>query len=244
MPAPVSFTAHEPSVDTTGQRNSAGVKPKTSATYWEDENTFCVQVEVNGYSVARREGLLWSLPPLTWRTQFADALIHPADNNMVNGTKLLNVAKMTRGRRDGILKGEKDRKVIKIGPMHLKGVWIPFERALEISNKEHITEKLFPLFVHEISSYRQNSPHPKRLAGAARRSHQAEQSAHLRTPQSAGASRDAHHSSSSLSSETPQNQMPQTPQSNVRTGNERVHTFLTPPASAGATGAGLSLIHI
>lgn len=46
-----------------------------------------------------------------------------ADNHMINGTKLLNVAGMTRGRRDGILKSEKQRHVVKIGPMHLKGVW-------------------------------------------------------------------------------------------------------------------------
>ena len=46
-----------------------------------------------------------------------------ADNHMINGTKLLNVAGMTRGRRDGILKSEKMRHVVKIGPMHLKGVW-------------------------------------------------------------------------------------------------------------------------
>lgn len=43
---------------------------------------------------------------------------------MINGTKLLNVAGMTRGRRDGILKSEKTRHVVKIGPMHLKGVWL------------------------------------------------------------------------------------------------------------------------
>jgi hypothetical protein len=47
----------------------------------------------------------------------------PLDNHMINGTKLLNVAGMTRGRRDGILKSEKVRHVVKIGPMHLKGVW-------------------------------------------------------------------------------------------------------------------------
>lgn len=48
------------------------------------------------------------------------------DNHMINGTKLLNVAGMTRGRRDGILKSEKIRHVVKIGPMHLKGVWYVF----------------------------------------------------------------------------------------------------------------------
>ena len=50
-------------------------------------------------------------------------LMRLTDNHMINGTKLLNVAGMTRGRRDGILKSEKTRHVVKIGPMHLKGVW-------------------------------------------------------------------------------------------------------------------------
>ena len=45
------------------------------------------------------------------------------DNDMINATKLLNVAGMTRGRRDGILKNEKTRHTVKIGPMHLHGVW-------------------------------------------------------------------------------------------------------------------------
>jgi enhanced filamentous growth protein 1 len=53
---------------------------------------------------------------ITWVDPFTD-------NHMINGTKLLNVAGMTRGRRDGILKSEKVRHVVKIGPMHLKGVW-------------------------------------------------------------------------------------------------------------------------
>jgi protein SOK2 len=55
---------------------------------------------------------------LSWK-----ALTETSDNHMINGTKLLNVAGMTRGRRDGILKSEKMRHVVKIGPMHLKGVW-------------------------------------------------------------------------------------------------------------------------
>ena len=55
-----------------------------------------------------------------------DFFFPSADNHMINGTKLLNVAGMTRGRRDGILKSEKLRHVVKIGPMHLKGVWYVF----------------------------------------------------------------------------------------------------------------------
>jgi protein SOK2 len=59
----------------------------------------------------------------TTNSPFLRNLTRFADNHMINGTKLLNVAGMTRGRRDGILKSEKTRHVVKIGPMHLKGVW-------------------------------------------------------------------------------------------------------------------------
>ena len=60
---------------------------------------------------------------LRWPVGAPQSLIPSPDNHMINGTKLLNVAGMTRGRRDGILKSEKMRHVVKIGPMHLKGVW-------------------------------------------------------------------------------------------------------------------------
>ncbi|TGZ81346.1 apses-domain-containing protein [Ascodesmis nigricans] len=116
--------------DTTGQIAPPGMKPRVAATLWEDEGSLCFQVEARGVCVARRE-----------------------DNHMINGTKLLNVAGMTRGRRDGILKSEKVRHVVKIGPMHLKGVWIPFERALDFANKEKITHLLYPLFVHNIGAF-------------------------------------------------------------------------------------------
>lgn len=86
--------------DTTGQIPPHGLKPHVTATLWEDEGSLCFQVAANGVIVARRE-----------------------DNHMINGTKLLNVAGMTKGRRDSILKSEKTRHVVKVGPMHLKGVW-------------------------------------------------------------------------------------------------------------------------
>lgn len=56
-------------------------------------------------------------------TTQADILHYIIDNNMINGTKLLNVAGMSRGKRDGILKNERGRVVVKVGAMHLKGVW-------------------------------------------------------------------------------------------------------------------------
>ncbi|KTW28115.1 hypothetical protein T552_01976 [Pneumocystis carinii B80] len=116
--------------DPTGQTCPPGGKPRVTTTFWEDEGTLCFQVEAKSVCVARRE-----------------------DNDMVNGTKLLNVAGMSRGKRDGILKGEKVRSVVKVGAMHLKGVWISFERALEFANKERITDLLYPLFVTNIKAF-------------------------------------------------------------------------------------------
>lgn len=102
-----------------------GLKPRLTATPWDDEGTFCFLVEGRGICVARRE-----------------------DNNMINGTKLLNVAGWTKGERDRALESETVSRVVLGGPMYLKGIWIPFERALDLANKEKVTELLFPLFVH------------------------------------------------------------------------------------------------
>lgn len=124
---PIGNTSNTTPPSPPALKNMGG--PKVTTTLWEDEGTLCFQVEANGICVARRE-----------------------DNNMVNGTKLLNVAGMTRGRRDGILKTEKNRHVVKVGAMHLKGVWIPFERALNFANKEKIVQLLYPLFVQDIKS--------------------------------------------------------------------------------------------
>ncbi|RKK69783.1 Cell pattern formation-associated protein STUA [Fusarium oxysporum] len=148
-----SNSSNNGAFDTTGQHNPPGMKPRVTATLWEDEGSLCFQVEARGICVARRE-----------------------DNHMINGTKLLNVAGMTRGRRDGILKSEKVRHVVKIGPMHLKGVWIPYDRALDFANKEKITELLFPLFVHNIGALLYHPSNSNRtsqvMAAAERRKHE------------------------------------------------------------------------
>lgn len=81
---------------------------------WRGETVCSIQITPLNEAVVIDEGLL--------TTQI--------DNHMINGTKLLNVAGMTRGRRDGILKSEKTRHVVKIGPMHLKGVWYDCRSAL------------------------------------------------------------------------------------------------------------------
>ncbi|GCB28095.1 cell pattern formation-associated protein stuA [Aspergillus awamori] len=200
--------------DPTGQVAPPGAKPRVTATLWEDEGSLCYQVEAKGVCVARRE-----------------------DNHMINGTKLLNVAGMTRGRRDGILKSEKVRHVVKIGPMHLKGVWIPFERALEFANKEKITDLLYPLFVHNIGGLLYHPTNQSRTNMVVQESQQRR----LEGPQAARASQGpqppALHHHHSLQGTVPSH-MPQphtmASQAGARPALDRAHTFPTPPASASS----------
>ena len=48
--------AYQPGLDTTGQIAPPGMKPRVTATLWEDEGSLCFQVEARGICVARREG--------------------------------------------------------------------------------------------------------------------------------------------------------------------------------------------
>ena len=47
--------------DHTGQIAPPGMKPRVTATLWEDEGSLCFQVEAKGVCVARREGT-WKSP--------------------------------------------------------------------------------------------------------------------------------------------------------------------------------------
>jgi len=153
---------------------------------------------------------------------------------MINGTKLLNVAGMTRGRRDGILKSEKVRHVVKIGPMHLKGVWIPFERALDFANKEKITELLYPLFVHNISNLLCHPTNQNRNGAmvAAQRKQDA-----LRSGVPGLPSLQQHHHPMALPGPHPP--LSSHPSSMVRPSLDRSHSFPTPPASASTVMNGM-----
>ncbi|KAI4149466.1 MAG: hypothetical protein LQ340_004619 [Diploschistes diacapsis] len=195
--------------DTTGQVAPPGVKPRVTATLWEDEGSLCFQVEAKGVCVARRE-----------------------DNHFINGTKLLNVAGMTRGRRDGILKSEKTRHVVKIGPMHLKGVWIPFDRALEFANREKITDLLYPLFVHNIGALLYHPTNSSRtnavMEAAANRTRRPDKGVQGGIQVGPGTQPAGLHHHHSMSGHMPSSQVgrPIHP--------ERAHTFPTPPTSASS----------
>ncbi|KAI8380296.1 hypothetical protein BD560DRAFT_487567 [Blakeslea trispora] len=112
------------------QSSTQNQRPRITTSLWDDEGTVCYQVDVRGICVARRQ-----------------------DNDMINGTKLLNVTGMSRGKRDGILKNEKGRVVVKVGAMHLKGVWVTFARAKALAIQFNIVEHLHPLFVDDPALY-------------------------------------------------------------------------------------------
>ncbi|KAK0719542.1 hypothetical protein B0H67DRAFT_485320 [Lasiosphaeris hirsuta] len=207
--------------DTTGQVAPPGMKPRVTATLWEDEGSLCFQVEARGICVARRE-----------------------DNHMINGTKLLNVAGMTRGRRDGILKSEKVRHVVKIGPMHLKGVWIPFDRALDFANKEKITELLYPLFVHNIGAllyHPTNQNRTSQVMAVAAEQRRKQDQGQMRNGQPAPglpSLQQHHHHSIPLPGPGPQPPLSSHPNMG-RPSLDRAHTFPTPPTSASSVMGGM-----
>lgn len=209
---------HYQGFDTTGQQPPPGMKPRVTATLWEDEGSLCFQVEARGICVARRE-----------------------DNHMINGTKLLNVAGMTRGRRDGILKSEKVRHVVKIGPMHLKGVWIPYDRALDFANKEKITELLYPLFVHNIGALLYHPTNQSRAqqvmaaAGPDRKKEPWIPGIPVRNSAPPPLPSIGHPSMPMSSPQAPVPVPSQHSNNMQRPGIDRAHTFPTPPGTTGAS---------
>jgi hypothetical protein len=107
------------------------MKPRVTTTLWEDEGSLCFQVEARGVCVARRE-----------------------DNHMINGTKLLNVAGLTGGRRGGILKSEKMRHVVKIGPLQTTRFYPSFTRTSSVPPSETRKWKAQTLRVEDWEPYK------------------------------------------------------------------------------------------
>ncbi|KAJ3034854.1 hypothetical protein HDV00_004586 [Rhizophlyctis rosea] len=142
QPAPGDDSSSSPLVATSSPRpppqQPITFETTISKTLWEDEVTQVYQLELkpidlgdlNDGEAARAGGVgdgdasggpsILAVPTIVTRR---------LDNGMINGTKLLNVANLTRGRRDGILKNERPRSVVRHGAMHLKGVWIDLNRA-------------------------------------------------------------------------------------------------------------------
>jgi protein SOK2 len=56
-PLPGSQSYQQHTFDHTGQVAPPGMKPRVTATLWEDEGSLCFQVEAKSVCVARREGM-------------------------------------------------------------------------------------------------------------------------------------------------------------------------------------------
>lgn len=134
-------TSPKHNFDPTGQTAPAGVIPKVTCILWEDEGSLCFLVKPMGVVVGRRE-----------------------DNHFINGTSLLKVAEKVGSRQTCNLELEKIRHVVEAGPTHLRGIWIPFDRALEFANLAMITDHLYPLFVYNIGAllYNPENAAPRR----------------------------------------------------------------------------------
>lgn len=119
--------------------NFADEKGRMTTDFWKEQSTVCLIITIRDDNPRRRD---------------SDRNLHLVtrrlDNNLINGTKLLNAAGVTRGRRDGILKAEKERHVVRTGGMGYKGVWIPFERALELAKQLGVLDTLYPIFLADL----------------------------------------------------------------------------------------------
>ncbi|ORY55552.1 transcription regulator HTH, apses-type DNA-binding domain-containing protein, partial [Leucosporidium creatinivorum] len=101
-----------------------------TAMMWDDEGVLCYTVLVGDNLIAER-----------------------ADNGWVNSTKMLNIIGLSRGKRDGLLKHEEQRLVIRRGSKQLKGVWLPLPRARHLAESQGITNDIYPILEDNIEPF-------------------------------------------------------------------------------------------
>ena len=210
--------------DMTGQIAPAGMKPRVTATLWEDEGSLCFQIEAKGVCVARREG---TVPHL-----HAYARSAAARHGLCTETDIICLDRQPYDQRDEALErcrndtrssrrytqkredaprckdwsNASQRRLV--GPfscvsrsstLTLTVDRIPYERALDFANREKITELLYPLFVHNIGALLYHPTNSSRtnlvMAAAERRNKMGEkQNAMIGPPGAAPPSLHHHHS--------------------------------------------------
>lgn len=122
---------------------------------------------------------------------------------------------------------------------------IPFDRALDFANKEKITEKLYPLFVHNIGALLYHPTNQSRtnavMAAADRRrlDSSKQPGGMVGPPGPQPPNLTHHHTMNSSVAAQPANPMTNPPNSG-RPGLDRAHTFPTPPTSASGTVTGMN----
>ncbi|XBW36972.1 hypothetical protein QEN19_002552 [Hanseniaspora menglaensis] len=100
---------------------------KVFAKYWSSDGVFYYCMKINNVHVCRR-----------------------SNDSYVNGTKLLNAANLTRGRRDGLLKKASNKFIVRSGIAALRGVWIPLALAQQYAKSENIEDVSFPLLENDL----------------------------------------------------------------------------------------------
>lgn len=108
---------------------------KVFAKYWSTDGIFYYCMKINNISVCRR-----------------------SNDSYINGTKLLNAAHLTRGRRDGMLKKTKDKFIVRNGIAPLRGVWIPLSVAQDFAKIEGIEDQTYPLLENNLEAAFVNNP--------------------------------------------------------------------------------------
>lgn len=108
---------------------------KVFAKYWSTDGIFYYCMKINNVSVCRR-----------------------SNDSYINGTKLLNAANLTRGRRDGMLKKTKDKFIVRNGIAPLRGVWIPLSVAQDFAKIEGIEDLTYPLLENNLEAAFVNNP--------------------------------------------------------------------------------------
>ncbi|RKP33539.1 transcription regulator HTH, apses-type DNA-binding domain-containing protein, partial [Dimargaris cristalligena] len=98
--------------------------------YWTDESIDSYVVSARGHHIARC-----------------------MSSAMVNGTKLLNCAGLSRGRRDYLLRKEPLRRVLKKTCKTSRGVWIPYQRAVDLAHTYNVYHSTLPLLVEDPERY-------------------------------------------------------------------------------------------
>ena len=122
---------------------------------------------------------------------------------------------------------------------------IPFDRALDFANKEKITEKLYPLFVHNIGALLYHPTNQSRtnavMAAADRRRLDTtkQQPGGMVGPSGPQPPNLTHHHTMNSSVTSQQSNSIASQPSSGRPGLDRAHTFPTPPTSASGTVTGM-----
>lgn len=124
MAHPLQSTPRPPAPNGSAGAPQIGGQPLREADVtpimWDDEGVLCYTVVVGDNVIGRRFG---ESDIAEGELRKGKLIAERADNDWVNCTKAMNIVGLSRGKRDGLLKHEEQRLVVRRGSKQLKGVW-------------------------------------------------------------------------------------------------------------------------